>query len=157
MKTALYPGSFDPVTKGHQSIVLRAAKLFDHVVVAIGENSDKKYMYSIEERLLFLEKTFEKTENISIVSYQGLTMDFCKANNINYIIRGVRSDIDWSVESSISNANKLLNPSIETIFLLTEPEFIGISSSAVRDILKHKGDISAFLPKEITQLININK
>lgn len=157
MKTALYPGSFDPVTKGHQSIVLRAAKLFDHVVVAIGENSDKKYMYSIEERLLFLEKTFEKTENISIVSYQGLTMDFCKANNINYIIRGVRSDIDWSVESSIANANKLLNPSIETIFLLTEPEFIGISSSAVRDILKHKGDISAFLPKEITQLININK
>jgi pantetheine-phosphate adenylyltransferase len=154
MKTALYPGSFDPVTKGHQSIALRATKLFDHVIVAIGENSDKKYMYSIEERLLFLKKTFEKTKNISIISYQGLTMDFCKANNINYIIRGVRSDIDWGVESSISNANKLLNPSIETIFLLTEPEFIGISSSAVRDILKHKGNISAFLPEEIMGLVN---
>ena len=152
MKTALYPGSFDPITKGHQSIALRASKMFDHVVVAIGENADKKSMYTLEERLLFLEKTFEKEEHISIVSYKGLTVDFCKANNIDYIIRGVRSDIDWGMESSISHANKLLNPSIETVFLLTAPEFIGISSSAVRDILKNRGDVSAFVPREIMHL-----
>jgi len=152
MKTALYPGSFDPITKGHQSIALRASKMFDHIVVAIGDNIDKKSMYTVEERLLFLEKTFENEKNISVVSYKGLTMDFCKANNIDYIIRGVRSDIDWSMESSISNANKLLNPSIETVFFLTAPEFIGISSSAVRDILKNRGDISAFVPKEIMQM-----
>lgn len=154
MKTALYPGSFDPVTKGHQSIALRATKLFDRVIVAVGENSDKKYRYSLEERLLFLQKTFESEENISVISYKGLTMDFCKTNNINYIIRGLRSDIDWGVESSVSYANKLLNPSVETIFLLTEPEFIGISSSAVRDILKHQGDASAFLPEEIKRLVS---
>ena len=149
MKTALYPGSFDPITKGHQSIALRASKMFDSIVVAIGENADKKNMFTIEERLMFLEKTFEKEKSISVVSYKGLTMDFCKANNIDYIIRGVRSDIDWSMESSISNANKLLNPSIETVFFLTAPEFIGISSSVVRDILKNRGDVSAFVPKEI--------
>jgi pantetheine-phosphate adenylyltransferase len=154
MKTALYPGSFDPITKGHQSIALRASKLFDNLIVAIGENSDKQYMFSAEERLSFLKKTFEKIENISVISYKGLTMDFCKDNNIDYILRGVRSDIDWSMESSISNANKLLNPSIETIFLLTEPPFIGISSSAVRDILKNQGTISAFVPKEILHLFN---
>lgn len=153
MKTALYPGSFDPVTKGHQSIALRATKLFDRVIIAIGENSDKKYMYSLEERLFFLQKTFENEKNISVISYKGLTTDFCKINNINYIIRGVRSDIDWGVESSIFYANKLLNPSVETIFLLTEPEFIGISSSVVRDILKHQGDVSAFLPEEIKRLV----
>ena len=152
MKTALYPGSFDPITKGHQSIALRASKMFDNIVVAIGENVDKKNMYTVEERLSFLQKTFVNEKNISIVSYKGLTIDFCKANNIDYIIRGVRSDIDWSMESSISNANKLLNPSIETVFFLTAPEFIGISSSAVRDILKNKGDISAFVPKEIMQM-----
>ena len=151
MKTALYPGSFDPITKGHQSIALRAAKMFDHVIVAIGENADKNYRYTIEERLSFLEKTFEKEENISVISFKGLTMDFCQANNIDCIIRGLRSGMDWSMESSIANANKLLNPAVETIFLLTEPEHIGISSSAVRDILKNKGDVSAFVPKEIIQ------
>ena len=151
MKTALYPGSFDPITKGHQSIALRAAKMFDRIVVAIGENADKNYRYTIEERLSFLEKTFEKEENISVVSFKGLTVDFCRANNIDCIIRGLRSDMDWSMESSIANANKLLNPAVETIFLLTEPEHIGISSSAVRDILKNKGDVSAFVPKEIIQ------
>jgi pantetheine-phosphate adenylyltransferase len=153
MKTALYPGSFDPITKGHQSIALRAAQLFDHLTVAIGENSDKHCRYTQEERLSFLRKTFEDVSNISIVSYQGLTVDYCKENNIHYIVRGLRSDMDWGMESSISHANKLLSPSIETVFLLTAPEFIGISSSAVREILSYKGDISAFVPKEIIPLI----
>ena len=154
MITAVYPGSFDPITKGHQSIALRASYMFDSLIVAIGKNTDKQCMFSLEERLLFIKKTFADIKNIKVVSYEGLTVDFCKKNNIKYVIRGLRSDMDWSVESSIANANKLLYPSIETIFLLTEPQHTGISSSIVRDVLVNKGDISAFVPDVILNMIN---
>ena len=151
MSTAIYPGSFDPITKGHQSIALRAASLFTHLVVAVGKNSDKQCLFSIEQRLKFIGKTFETVKNISVVAYNGLTVDFCKQNQINYIVRGIRSGKDWEVEAAIAFANKIVYPSVETVFLLTEPQYMGISSSVVRDILNNKGDISAFLPKEIIQ------
>jgi pantetheine-phosphate adenylyltransferase len=152
MAIALYPGSFDPITKGHQSIALRASNMFDGLVVAIGENTDKHYMFSLEERLLFMAKTFTKINNIQVVSYKGLTIDFCEKNNINYIVRGLRSGIDWNMESSIANANKLLAPCLETIFLLTDTRCVGVSSSVVRDILKNGGDVSAFVPSEILDM-----
>ena len=153
MSTAIYPGSFDPITKGHQSIALRAASLFSHLVVAVGQNSDKRNMFPIAERLEFIAKTFENVKNISVLAYEGLTVDFCKQNQINYIVRGVRSDMDWGVESSIAVANKMLYPTIETVFLLTENQYVGISSSVVRDILKNEGDASAFLPKVVIDLM----
>jgi pantetheine-phosphate adenylyltransferase len=110
-------------------------------------------MFSVEQRLDFIAKTFENVKNISVVAYEGLTVDFCKQHKINHIVRGVRSDMDWGVESSIAAANKMLYPSLETVFLLTEHQYIGISSSVVRDILKNKGDVSAFLPKEVIELL----
>ena len=151
--TAIYPGSFDPITKGHQSIALRAALLFPHLIVAVGKNADKRTMFSVEERLEFIRKTFENEQNISVVAYDGLTVDFCRQNQINHIVRGVRSDMDWGVESSIAVANKMLYPAVETVFLLTEQQYTGISSSVVRDILNNKGDVSAFLPKEVIDLL----
>ena len=153
MNTAIYPGSFDPLTRGHQSIALRAASLFSHLVIAIGQNSEKRNIFSIEQRLEFITKTFENVDNISVVAYDGLTVDFCRQNQINYIVRGVRSDMDWGVESAIAAANKILCPTVETVFLLTEHQYIGISSSVVRDILKNKGDVSAFLPKEVMGIV----
>jgi len=155
MSTAIYPGSFDPLTKGHQSIALRAASLFTHLVVAVGQNSDKRSLFSVEQRLEFIKKTFENEKNISVVAYSGLTVDFCKQNQINYIIRGIRSEMDFGVESSIALANKLLCPSIETVFLLTDPQYMGISSSAVRDILNNNGDASAFLPEEVVGCLEL--
>jgi pantetheine-phosphate adenylyltransferase len=153
MPTAIYPGSFDPITKGHQAIALRAATLFTHLVVAVGKNADKRTMFSVEKRVEFIKKTFENVNNISVVAYDGLTVDFCKQNQIDYIVRGVRSDMDWGIESSIAIANKMLYPAVETVFLLTEQQYIGISSSVVRDILNNKGDVSAFLPEIILNLI----
>jgi pantetheine-phosphate adenylyltransferase len=153
MTAAIYPGSFDPLTKGHQSIALRASNLFDCLIIAIGKNTDKQYMFSLEERLLLVQKAFADVEKIKVVSYEGLTVDFCKKNDVRYIVRGLRSDMDWGVESSIANANKLLSPSIETLFLLTEPQYAGVSSSIVRDILVNRGDISAFVPCNIIDTI----
>jgi len=156
MSTAIYPGSFDPLTKGHQSIALRAASLFPHLIVAVGKNADKRTMFSVKQRVDFIKKTFENVKNISVVAYNGLTVDFCKQNAIDYIVRGVRSDMDWGVESSIASANKILYPAVETVFLLTEPQYIGISSSVVRDIFNNKGDVSAFLPQEVMDLLDAN-
>jgi pantetheine-phosphate adenylyltransferase len=154
MITAIYPGSFDPITKGHQSIALRASNIFDCLIIAIGKNTDKQCMFSVEERLLFIQKTFSNMEKIKVVFYEGLTIDFCKQNDIRYIVRGLRSDIDWGIESMVAHANKLLSPLVETLFLLTEPQYAGISSSVVRDILINRGDVSAFVPDNILDMIN---
>jgi pantetheine-phosphate adenylyltransferase len=127
--------------------------MFDRLIIAIGKNVDKQHMFSLEERLLLVQKTFADIKKIKVVSYEGLTVDFCEKNNIRYIVRGLRSDMDWGVESSIANANKLLSPSIETLFLLTEPQYAGVSSSIVRDILINKGDVSAFVPNIILNML----
>lgn len=149
MKTAIFPGSFDPITQGHENIALKAATMFDLLYVAIGENSEKKSMFSSQQRLAWLQKTFANCPNIQCITYTGLTVDFCKKNNIGFIVRGLRSFIDFENELAIAHANKLLYPTIETVFLMCDAPLLHISSSIVRDIIKNKGDVKKFIPKGI--------
>ena len=151
MKIALFPGSFDPITKGHQDIIERATPLFDKIVVGIGTNTAKKYLFSIEERTQWIKTTFEKNKKIEVLPYKGLTVDFCREIGANYILRGLRNSSDFNYESSIGQMNKALDHQIETICLLTSPEFTAINSTIVRDIIINKGDASKFVPSVIKQ------
>ena len=163
MKVALYPGTFDPVTKGHQSIIIRSAELFDKVFVAIGNNSHKQCMFTLEERLAMLKTLVEnikevlEMDNIEVTSYEGLTIDFCIKNKIDFIVRGVRANADWNAESSIFYANKLLDERVDTVFLLAEEGEIGISSSIVKDILRNNGDVSEFVPDVVLDMVEKKK
>ena len=148
-KIAVFPGSFDPVTKGHESIVIRAIPLFDEIIVAIGENSEKKGYFSLERRLNWIKKVFEKYSTVKIMTYQGLTVDLCKELNANYILRGLRTSTDFEFERNIGQINKNIYPKIETVFLLTSPEFIHLNSSIVREIHKNGGDMKQFIPDSI--------
>jgi pantetheine-phosphate adenylyltransferase len=151
MKKAVFPGSFDPVTKGHESIIKRAAELFDEVVIAIGENSEKKGFFTIEQKILFLKKITKGIKNISITSYTGLTVDFCKKNDAKFIVRGLRTAADFDFEYTIAQMNKQMNPEIETVFLLAISSQNAVKSSVVRDILRNKGDFSSFVPDSIIE------
>lgn len=148
-KIAVFPGSFDPFTVGHESIVRRALPLFDEIIIAVGYNSTKSGFFSLEKREAWIKQVFEGESNVSVKKYKGLTVDFCKSQNSNYILRGLRTSADFEFERGIGQMNKKLYPEIETIFYLTKPENTAISSSIVRDIFKHGGDVSQFLPKEI--------
>jgi pantetheine-phosphate adenylyltransferase len=148
MKKAVFPGSFDPLTLGHEDVIARAIPLFDEVIIAIGVNSSKKYMFSLEERKSFIEKTFEAYENVSVVTYKGLTVDFCKDNNVDYIIRGLRNPADFEFEKAIAHTNRDLAP-VETVFLLTAAKTSYISSSIVRDVLRNGGDVSQLVPSAV--------
>ena len=152
-KIAVFPGSFDPITIGHESIIKRAVNLFDEIIIAIGEHSEKTNYFSIEKRIEFIEKVFESYPNIKVESYLGLTVEYCKKINANFILRGLRTSADFEFERSIGQVNKKLYPDIETVFLLTMPEHTPLNSSVVRDILRHKGDASQFVPKEIVNLV----
>ncbi len=152
MKIAVFPGSFDPITLGHQDIVKRTLPLFDKVVIAIGINSAKNYLFTIEERTSFIEKTFNNPK-IEIETYTGLTIDFCNKIGAKYIIRGIRNAIDYNYENSIAQMNKMMKNDIETLFLPTMPQLAAINSTIVRDILVNNGDISQFVPKEIKGII----
>jgi len=149
MKRAVFPGSFDPVTIGHQDIVNRGLKIFDEIIIGVGENIDKKYMFSSNERFDFVSKTFEANAKVLIKTYDGLTVDFCKKNNTEFIIRGLRNPADFEFEKSIALTNREMT-GIETVFFLTSPKNSFISSSIVRDLIKNKGDYKLFIPKEIT-------
>ena len=149
MKRAVFPGSFDPVTIGHQDIVNRGLKIFDEIIIGVGENTDKKYMFSSNERFDFVSKTFEADAKVLIKTYDGLTVDFCKKNNAEFIIRGLRNPADFEFEKSIALTNREMT-GIETVFFLTSPKNSYISSSIVRDLIKNKGDYKLFIPKEIT-------
>lgn len=151
MKIAVFPGSFDPITNGHVDIVMRSLQLFDKIIIAIGVNNDKKYMYPLEKRKDWIQKTFAAESKVSVDTYQGLTIDFCKQNNAHYIIRGLRSSPDFDFERGIAQMNHAMNPEIETLFFMTRPEFSAISSSIVRDIAKNKGDISPFVPEKVSK------
>ena len=152
MKKAVFPGSFDPITLGHYDIIQRGLSLFDHLVVAIGENSEKGYRFSLEQRLAFLQKAFGDEPRIEITTYSGLTVDFCKSVEAQFILRGLRNPADFEFEKAIAHTNRTLSK-IETVFLLTASDKAFISSSIVRDVLKHNGDISALVPQPVSELI----
>ena len=148
-KIAIFPGSFAPFSIGHQSIVDRALPLFDKIIIAIGINSEKNQYFSIEERLEWITVVYSINPKIEIKQYEGLTVDFCKKEKANYILRGLRDSNDFKFEKNIAQMNKELNANIETIFILTPPELSHISSSLIRDIIKNGGDVKKFVPKEI--------
>ena len=149
MKIAIFPGSFDPITKGHQDIIERALPLFDKIIIAIGKNSAKKYHFNLEERTQFIELTFNNNPKIKVISYTGLTIDFCKSVNANYILRGIRNSADYMYENSIAQMNKAMDNDIETIFMPTIPELAAINSTIVRDILINGGNVEQFVPAAI--------
>ncbi len=148
-KKAIFPGSFDPFTAGHESVVERALPLFEKIFIAVGENISKHNMLSIEKRIELIEKVFKGDNKIEVVSYSGLTVEFAKKNNCQYILRGLRTSADFEFERAIGQTNKLLNEEVETVFILTKPEHTFISSSIVRDVYKNNGDLTPFLPKGI--------
>ena len=148
-KIAIFPGSFSPFTVGHQSIVDRALPLFDKIIISIGINSEKNQYFSIEERLQWIKDVYGNNPKIEIKFYEGLTVDFCKKENANYILRGLRDSHDFKFEKGIAQMNKDLNKEVETIFIITPPEISHISSSIIRDIIQNGGDVSKFIPKEI--------
>ena len=145
-KIAVFPGSFDPITVGHESIIKRACQVFDKIIVAIGENSDKTSYFDIGKRMAWIEKVFASEPRVSVDKYNGLTVDYCKKVNAKFILRGLRTSADFEFERSIAQMNKNLHPEIETVFLLTAPEHTAINSSIVRDILRHGGDARQFVP-----------
>lgn len=144
-RIAVFPGSFDPITLGHVDIIKRALPLFDEVIVAIGTNAAKKYMWTLEERKLKLNKAFKNYSSISIADYKGLTADFCKKNNAQFILRGLRNTTDFTYEQTIAQANEKVN-GVDSVFLICSPEFSHISSSIVRDIARNNGDFSSLIP-----------
>ena len=151
-KIAIFPGSFDPITRGHENVIKRAIPLFDKIIVSIGQNSEKKNFFTFRQRMGFIQKVFHNYPTVEVDKYSGLTVDYCKKVDANYILRGLRTSADFEFERSIGQVNKKLFPAIETIFFLTLPEFTAINSSVVRDILRHGGDVSQFIPEglEIT-------
>ncbi|ARV10346.1 pantetheine-phosphate adenylyltransferase [Winogradskyella sp. PC-19] len=148
MKRAIFPGSFDPITLGHYDIINRGIKLFDEVVVAIGVNAEKKYMFSLEERKVFIEQSFKNEPKVKVVTYKGLTIDFCKEINAEFILRGLRNPADFEFEKAIAHTNRKLSK-IETVFLLTAANTSYISSSIVRDVIRNNGDYTKLVPESV--------
>ena len=150
MKTAVFPGSFDPITIGHVELVRRAVPLFDRIVVAVGVNSQKKYLCSLEQRLTWLETVFADEPKVELASFEGLTAHFCKEIGARYLLRGLRNASDFDYEKTISQLNDIVGEGLETIFLISRPEVSHISSTIVREIIKGGGDAAPFLPEGIT-------
>lgn len=148
MRKAIFPGSFDPITLGHQDIINRALPLFDEIVIAIGINADKKYMFSLEERKRFIEETFKDEPKVRVITYTGLTIDLCKKEKAEFILRGLRNPADFEFEKAIAHTNRMMSK-IETVFLLTAARTSFISSSIVRDVLRNGGDISKLVPEAV--------
>ena len=151
---AIFPGSFDPITLGHVDIINRCIKVFPNITILVSMNIEKKYMFNAEERVTMIKKVFEKNKKISIVKYNGLTVDFCLRKNISHIVRGVRDNRDFEYEQTLSYANKALAPDIETICLFGKKENTFISSSIVKDVMKNGGNMEYFLPKEIIPYVS---
>ncbi|MGD9930973.1 MAG: pantetheine-phosphate adenylyltransferase [Mangrovibacterium sp.] len=148
-KIAIFPGSFDPFTIGHESIVRRAIPMFDKIVIMIGYNSNKQSFFKLEKRLKWVKQVFADEPKVEVMSHEGLTVDFCKKVGANYILRGLRTSADFEYERAIAQVNKKMHPQIETVFLLTMPEHTPVNSTIVRDIILHGGDASMFLPKSL--------
>ncbi|WP_440880709.1 pantetheine-phosphate adenylyltransferase [Tenacibaculum sp. C7A-26P2] len=149
MKKAVFPGSFDPITLGHVDIIERGVTLFDELIIAIGINAEKKYMFSLEERKKFIEKTFIHEPKIKVLTYRGLTVNFCKEQNANFILRGLRNPADFEFEKAIAHTNRKLSE-IETVFLLTSSGKSYISSSIVRDVIRNNGNYKGLVPNAVS-------
>ena len=148
MKKAVFPGSFDPITLGHLDVINRGLGLFDEVIIAIGVNTDKKHMFSLEERKLHIENAFKNEPRIKVSTYKGLTVDYCKTVKADYILRGLRNSTDFNYEQSIAQTNSTL-AKIESVFLVCAPNVSNISSSIVRDIIRNGGDFRTLVPKSV--------
>ena len=149
MKIAVFPGSFDPITRGHESILRRAIPLFDKIIVAVGVNSDKSGYFPVEKRLEWLNQTFSDLPQVSVESYNGLTVDFCKKVKASYILRGLRTSADFEFERGVAQVNLKLESDVETVFMLALPEYVMVTSSIVREVHKHGGNIDQFIPGAI--------
>jgi len=148
MRRAIFPGSFDPLTLGHHDIIKRGITLFDELIIAIGVNADKKYMFSLDERMRFITEAFAKEPKIKVQTYEGLTVDFCKKVDANFILRGLRNPADFEFEKAIAHTNRSLTE-IETVFLLTSSGKSFISSSIVRDVIRNGGDYTGLVPSTV--------
>ncbi len=153
MKKAVFPGSFDPITLGHYDIIERGLNVFDELILAIGVNAGKKYMFNLEQRLNFLKETFKNEPKIKVTSYSGLTVDFCKKQKVDFILRGLRNPADFEFEKAIAHTNRKLS-GIETVFLLTSSGKSYISSSIVRDVIRNGGDCSGLVPDIVKPCAN---
>lgn len=148
MKRAIFPGSFDPITNGHVDVINRALPLFDEIIIAIGTNTDKKYMFPLNDRKKFIEETFKDEPKVKVDVYQGLTIDYCKEKEADFLLRGLRNPADFEFEKAIAHANRLVS-GIETVFLLTAVDTSFISSSIVRDFIRNNGDYSLLVPAAV--------
>jgi pantetheine-phosphate adenylyltransferase len=157
LRTCVFPGTFDPITLGHVDIIRRSLPLFEKVIVAIGVNASKVPMFSAEQRLLWIEDIFRDEPSVSGAIYEGLTIDFCRKTNARFILRGIRYVSDFEYEKTIADANRALDPSIETIFLTGEPKYTSVASTIVRDIIRNGGDASPFLPEAVMKSLTGNR
>ncbi|WP_321306287.1 pantetheine-phosphate adenylyltransferase [Marinifilum fragile] len=148
-RIAIFPGSFDPFTIGHESIVTRALPLFDKIIIAIGYNSEKRQFFPIEKRIQWIKEAFQNNPKIEVETFEGLTVEYCKSKNAHFILRGLRTAADFEYERAIAQINKKMAYDLESIFLLTTPEHTMITSTIVRDIIRHGGNASQFLPQVI--------
>lgn len=149
MVSAIFPGSFDPFTLGHQEIVQRGLKVFDKIIIAVGESAIKKSFLSVDARVSLINDVFKDYNRVEVKTYKGLTVDFCKMINISFIIRGLRTAADFEYERAVGQANRSISPDIETFFVLTSTNNTFISSTIVRDIYKHGGEVAHLMPKGI--------
>ena len=148
MKRAIFPGSFDPITLGHFDIINRGITLFDEIIVAIGENSKKTYMFSLDDRKRFISEAFEDEDRVKVMTYTGLTVDFCRQIDVHFILRGLRNPADFEFEKAIAHTNRDLAP-VETVFLLTSAGTSYISSSIVREVIQNGGDYTKLVPDSV--------
>lgn len=148
-KIAVFPGSFDPFTKGHDNVISRALPLFDKVIIAIGHNSEKKSFFTLEQRLKMIGNLYQGEPKILLDYYEGLTVDYCKKAGAQYLLRGLRTAADFEYERAIAQINRKMNPEVETVFILAVPEYTPVNSTIIREILKYGGDASQFLPEKM--------
>ena len=150
MRTAVFPGSFDPITRGHTDIINRALPLFDKIVIGIGNNTAKKYLYDLGQRESWIREIYRSEPKIEVVTYQKLTVELCREVGAKYILRGLRSALDFEYERPIANLNHSLEPGVETVFILASEKYASLSSTIIREVIRYGGDVSSYVPEEVS-------